>query len=147
VSIVGAILGLRIYTRVHIVNRFQLEDWLICFGFVSVSFHITSLSMILTSTTVLRSGLLSNRTSNEPFRRWNQSVGSPLGKDKALRNRKSISCCPAANRMRTDSLRRYTVPWFYTDPAPSPSKPPSSSSSPAYSPPSNAPFSSSTSSS
>lgn len=37
ISLVGAIICLRLYARIHILRSFELEDWLISIGFVSVS--------------------------------------------------------------------------------------------------------------
>jgi hypothetical protein len=36
ISIVGAIIGLRIYVRMRIIRSFQLEDWLITAGYVKL---------------------------------------------------------------------------------------------------------------
>ena len=35
ISTVGVIVALRVYVRLHILRNFQLEDWLLLFGFVS----------------------------------------------------------------------------------------------------------------
>ncbi|KAF1960158.1 hypothetical protein CC80DRAFT_513805 [Byssothecium circinans] len=46
ITLVGAILCLRIYTRVHILGNFQLEDWLITVGFaLAVGYSVVALVM------------------------------------------------------------------------------------------------------
>jgi len=37
ISVVGGIIGLRIYVRMRIIQSFQLEDWLIIAGYVRCS--------------------------------------------------------------------------------------------------------------
>ncbi|PVH95288.1 hypothetical protein DM02DRAFT_537692 [Periconia macrospinosa] len=46
ISIVGAIVALRLYVRIHIIRMFQLEDWLICAGYLmAVGYSIIALVM------------------------------------------------------------------------------------------------------